>query len=148
MSELARRGADFGSHRVHHFPLDFLDEAELLAELAVSREAIEGHLGRRVRLFSVPFACPETAAFRQRLTRLLRRTGYRAAVTTAIGRVGRGADAMFLPRLPVNAQDTLAVFEAKLEGAYDWLRPLQRGYKLWLKRAPARRFSRQALPVR
>ncbi|MFH0810077.1 MAG: polysaccharide deacetylase family protein [Pseudomonadota bacterium] len=138
VSELARRGADFGSHSVHHLPLDGLDEPQLLAELAASKEDIEDHLGRRVRIFSIPFACPETAGFRRRFVPLLRRAGYVAAVTTAMGRVGRGADITLLPRLQVNAQDSLEIFEAKLEGAYDWLRPVQRGYKLWLKRAPER----------
>ena len=131
--ELARRGADLGSHTVSHLPLEAMDEDGLLAELTRSREDIEWRTGRQVRLFSIPFACCEEQGFRRRLARLLRRAGYSGAVTSAIGRLRPGADVMALPRLPVNAKDTLVTFEAKLEGAYDWLRPLQRAYKLWLK---------------
>ncbi len=135
--ELAGRGASLGSHGVSHLPLETLSEAELRLELALSRREIEEQTGRAVHLFSVPFACPEDERLRRRLALALRQAGYRAAVTTALGTLRPGADLAALPRLPINAQDTLATFEAKVAGAYDWLRPLQRGYKLWLK--PRRR---------
>lgn len=143
--ELAGRGADFGSHTVSHRPLGPLPEAELHRELTDSRHDIEWRLERRVSLFSAPFAWPEEESFRVRLAELLRQAGYVGAVTTALGRVCRGAEVMALPRLPINAHDTLATFEAKLEGAYDWLRPVQRAYKRWLKplRPAALRLARQ-----
>jgi len=141
-AELGRRGARFGSHTVSHRPLDGMDDAALQRELVQSRQAIEDRLGQQARLFSLPFACPEAADFRRRLCWQLRQAGYRAAVTTAIGTLCPGADLMALPRLPVNALDTPTTFQAKLEGAYDWLRPVQRGYKLWLKPLIERRASR------
>lgn len=144
VAELARRGADFGSHTVSHRPLEPLREGELRQELEESRRELEKRLGRRIVLFSAPFAWPEEEEFGERLSGLLRQARYLAAVTTAVGRVGRWDDLLALPRLPVSAADSLADFEAKLAGAYDWLRPVQRAYKRWLKPrlVPAARLAR------
>jgi peptidoglycan/xylan/chitin deacetylase (PgdA/CDA1 family) len=138
VDDLARQGAEFGSHTVSHMPAELLDDRQLLAELTRSKADIEERLGCPVSLFSLPFACPEGEGAWARLAALLARAGYSGAVTTAIGRLGPGADVMSLPRLPMSAYDSLATFEAKIEGAYDWLRPVQRAYKLWLKPHPRR----------
>ena len=43
---------------------------------------------------------------------------------------GWSGDRFFMPRLPVNSGDDLALFRAKLEGAYDWLQALQYAHKV------------------
>jgi len=50
-------------------------------------------------------------------------------VSTVIGTACRGGDPFFLPRIPVNSHDDLQLFEAKLNGGYDWLHPIQYAYK-------------------
>jgi hypothetical protein len=57
---------------------------------------------------------------------MLESSGYRTAATTMIGTASPQDDRFFLKRLPVNDFDDLPFFEAKLEGAYDWLRISQR----------------------
>jgi len=47
--------------------------------------------------------------------------GYESSVSTQIGRHQPGADLMQIKRLPVNSEDDVRLFQAKLEGGYDWL---------------------------
>lgn len=47
--------------------------------------------------------------------------GYETCVTTQIGRYRPGADPLQIKRLPVNSGDDDKLFQAKLEGGYDWL---------------------------
>ena len=49
--------------------------------------------------------------------------------TTRIGRAKPGDDLMRLKRLPANSCDDTKLFQAKLDGAYDWIAPLQAGVK-------------------
>jgi len=51
--------------------------------------------------------------------------GYQNGVSTIIGRASSHSDRFFLPRLPVNMFDDMQLFQAKLEGCYDWLHSVQ-----------------------
>lgn len=130
VKELARHGVDFGSHTVSHPRLVELSPAELEREVAESRFLVEDLIGTQVGLFSYPYRFPqEDANFQRFLRERLVANGYFAGVTTALGRAARRDEALFLPRLPVNNGDDDALFRAKLEGAYDWLGPVQWAYK-------------------
>ena len=135
--ELAREGLEFGSHTVTHPKLVELDDAALRRELVQSREQVEALTGTPVTLFSYPYRFPqEDAAFMRRFGDLLVESGYRAGVTTIVGRARAHDDPRFLPRLPVNDADDEALLDAKLDGHYDWMRPLQHGRKqlrAWLR---------------
>jgi peptidoglycan/xylan/chitin deacetylase (PgdA/CDA1 family) len=120
--ELHAEGIRFGAHTVTHPDLRSLGPDELEQELGRSKEIIEDALGSRVESFSYPHGFPEEDRhYTEYLKDLLCNLGYENAVTTIIGRVSRGSERYFLPRLPVNSYDDEALFRAKLDGAYDWL---------------------------
>jgi peptidoglycan/xylan/chitin deacetylase (PgdA/CDA1 family) len=124
---LAEAGIEFGSHSVSHRRLVDLPRDELAREIVDSRRTIEDITGKEVAMFSYPYRFPEEQpVFTRTLADLLDASGYRLGVTTAIGCPRAADDRRFLPRLPVNDCDDIALLQAKLEGHYDWLRPLQR----------------------
>jgi peptidoglycan/xylan/chitin deacetylase (PgdA/CDA1 family) len=134
--ELRRHGLRFGSHTVNHPKLYQMEWSEIESELRDSKEQIERRLGERVTSFAYPYAYPQTdSSFIERLTSLLARSGYDCCVTTRLGCARIRDDAFSLKRLPVNTCDDLALFQAKLDGAYDWLRypqALVKRCKHWL----------------
>ena len=121
-----REGIAFGSHTVTHPQLKALADGAIRRELEDSKKTLEDELGAPVSSFSYPYAFPETdIPFRSRLRAMLEETGYSDGVSTIIGTAGRRNDPYFLRRIPVNAWDDIRLFQAKLEGGYDWLRSLQ-----------------------
>jgi peptidoglycan/xylan/chitin deacetylase (PgdA/CDA1 family) len=127
LRELGKHGFEIGSHSVSHRKLVELDREALAGELTHSKRQIEDCTGQQVDLFSYPFRFPEANGhFVQTLGELLQASGYRAGVTTSIGRSCAKDNPLFLPRLPVNDRDDTALLRAKLAGDYDWLRIGQR----------------------
>jgi peptidoglycan/xylan/chitin deacetylase (PgdA/CDA1 family) len=123
---LEREGILFGSHTVTHPQLIGLSTTELKEEIRRSKETIEEKLGVAVTSFCYPLAFPEHAAgFRRILRAQLQECGYLNGVCTVIGRATSKCDRYFLSRLPVNGDDDLDLFRAKLQGGYDWLHKLQ-----------------------
>jgi len=124
--ELHRYGMSFGSHSVTHPKLRYLDETTLQHELTHSRDTIQEELGSTVDSFSYPFAFPEEdKKFTRKLRNLMGTAGYAIGVSTILGTASLSDDRLFLKRLPMSSEDDLALFKAKLEGAYDWLHSLQ-----------------------
>jgi len=129
--ELRRAGIEFGSHTVTHPQLHAVTPSQLRDEVILSKEELEHQLGEPVQSFSYPYAFPQTdPPFVGRLEALLKESGYRRGVSTAIGRASASDNPLFLKRLPANSQDDPLLFQAKLEGAYDWLETLQYAGKL------------------
>lgn len=128
--ELRAGGIRFGSHTVTHRKLAQIPWLEVKSELALSKECLQQELGEEVSSFAFPYAFPqEDRDFRVRFGDLLRSLGYRTCVTTVVGRNRLASDPLCLKRLPANSCDDRALFEAKLEGAYDWLGWVQRVYR-------------------
>lgn len=128
--ELSENGITFGSHSHTHSKLDELSSEDLEKELRKSKEEIQNRLGLPVDSFCYPFAFPETKKyFVQQLKNTLTRLGYRTCFTTRIGLNPPEADPLILKRIPINSHDDSALFQAKLQGAYDWLCPMQTIYK-------------------
>lgn len=129
--ELRDEGIEFGSHTVTHPQLHSVGPRQFRDELQESRWKIEGELAESVESFSYPYAFPETDRFFVRqLQGTLQEAGYKRGVSTIVGKAGPTDDRLFLKRLPANSDDDLQFFHAKLEGAYDWLHPLQYASKL------------------
>jgi peptidoglycan/xylan/chitin deacetylase (PgdA/CDA1 family) len=127
---LSVEGVAFGSHSLTHPKLIGLKSAELVGEIAKSREKIMNELRREVIYFSFPYAFPEqNKPFVKTLANLLKNSGYRAGVTTKIGRGSREDNPLFLKRLPINDYDDISLFKAKIEGGYDWLHAGQNIFK-------------------
>jgi peptidoglycan/xylan/chitin deacetylase (PgdA/CDA1 family) len=124
--ELRRQGMRFGSHTVTHPKLYQLGWNEIEREIADSKEHIQDELEEEVTSFAYPYAFPkEDRCFSRKFGDLLRKAGYRNCATTVIGRVQTLDDPFYLKRLPANHGDDQALFAAKLNGAYDWLGPVQ-----------------------
>jgi peptidoglycan/xylan/chitin deacetylase (PgdA/CDA1 family) len=120
--ELAAHGIHFGSHTSTHPQLRVLPTERVEEELATSKQAIEDHLGAGIQSFSYPYAFPEPDwEFKRQLKDLLIKHGYENGVTTVLGTATDHSDPYFLPRLPVNTVDDSLFFQAKLDGAYNWV---------------------------
>jgi peptidoglycan/xylan/chitin deacetylase (PgdA/CDA1 family) len=131
VEELREAGIRFGSHTVTHPQLRDLNAGRVLEELRSSKETMENRMGCPVASFAYPYAFPESdREFKKRLRGMLQDTGYENGVSTIIGTADSTADRFFLKRLPVNTHDDAPLFQAKLEGAYDWLHTVQYAYKL------------------
>ena len=75
-----------------------------------------------VKWLSYPFAYPqEDEKFVFTFRDVLIKSGYKACVTTAIGRAGYNNDPMRLKRIRIYFGDDLSLFQAKVAGAYDWV---------------------------
>lgn len=139
--ELHAAGIEVGSHTATHPRLVDLPWQQVESELRDSKLEIEDRLGAAVSAFAYPYAFPEARRdFCSRFAELLAETGYDSNVTTRVGRNHPGHDLFRLNRLPANSCDDAWFFRAKLEGAYDWISPLQSGVKRVksaFQRAPA-----------
>jgi peptidoglycan/xylan/chitin deacetylase (PgdA/CDA1 family) len=129
--ELSKYGILFGSHTVTHPRLRELSGQAINEEIVNSKQTIEGKLGCAVNSFAYPFAFPQDdAEFKAMLRELLRLAGYQNGVCTTLGRASCDSDPFFMERLPVNSSDDAALFQAKLDGAYDWISTPQRLVKM------------------
>jgi peptidoglycan/xylan/chitin deacetylase (PgdA/CDA1 family) len=138
--ELGDHGIVFGSHTVSHPQLRELSAPAIKEEIVRSKKTIEERLGVAAESFAYPFAFPQSdSEFKTMLRDLLRSAGYKNGVCTTVGRGTSASDPFFMERLPVNSADDAALFQAKLAGAYDWIRTFQglvknikmRAAKLW-----------------
>lgn len=119
--EMDAGGVEIGSHTVSHPILTTTDDAQLAAELRVSRERLEAELGHAVELFCYP-----NGAFDERVRRETERAGYRCAVTTEHGLNERRADSLTLRRIP--AETDLPHFVQSTSG-FEQLKNRLRGHK-------------------
>ena len=122
LRELRRHEISVGSHTVNHPELHRMTPTAVEEEIRQSKDTIEDRLGEPICSFSYPFAFPERdKGFTMTLQGLLEKHGYENGVSTIIGTATGESSRFFLPRLPVNSYDDLRLFEAKLEGSYNWL---------------------------
>ncbi len=136
---LARAGVEIGSHTVTHPQLVDVPRLRLWAELGQSHATLSGIVGHPVTSFSYPYRFPsERASFRRQLEAALVECGYRQGVTTTIGIADTACDSLFMRRLPINDDDDDALFAAKLDGDYDWMRRVQSMRKALRRLVPAR----------
>ena len=120
--ELQKHGVVFGSHTVTHPQLCELGLDLVKQEIVNSKQAIEQQTSVAVESFAYPYAFPQTnASFIRSLRETLVEAGYKNGVCTLLGRANQGSNPFFMERLPVNSSDDLRLFQAKLEGAYDWV---------------------------
>ena len=131
VERLCECGVSFGAHTVNHSRLHELPWEEVQRELRDSRARLEDHLQLPVETFAYPYAFPqEDHEFVARFRDELQASGYRAAVTTAIGRALPTDDRLCLKRLPANECDDEPLFRSKLEGGYDWVGRFQGMFRL------------------
>lgn len=120
LREMASWGMSIQSHGMHHRFLDELTPAEVEAELAESKRAIEQHLGGTVTLYA-----PAGGRLAPGTQEMARRLGYARICSSRVGLWDPGARAAFeLPRLAMLASTSQAQLAR-------WLRqsPLEMGWQ-------------------
>lgn len=94
---LHRAGMTIGGHTHSHPILATLDPAAARQEIAENKRLLEALIGAPLSLFAYPNGKPDRD-FRGEHASIVRELGYAAAVTTAPGAAGYGADPYQLPR--------------------------------------------------
>lgn len=117
-----------GSHSVSHFLLAKADRDVIRHEIAESKRLIEDRIGEEVISFSYPGGIPEHGAMSDTTREALQEAGYRVAFYSEIGRNTVNSDPYLQRRIMVADNDSDGLFEAKLIGAFDWMRPFQQWF--------------------
>jgi peptidoglycan/xylan/chitin deacetylase (PgdA/CDA1 family) len=94
---LHRAGMQIGGHTVTHPILAELDADQAYAEVSEGKRRLEELTGAPLRLFAYPNGRPDRD-YSARTVRIVRETGFEAAVTTAWGAAGAQTDPFQLPR--------------------------------------------------
>lgn len=105
------RGIDLGVHSATHRSLPTLSDVELEYEVVASRATVHRATGIRPEFFAYPYG-----RWDPRVRELIRRAGYRAALTLDAGRNGALADPWSLRRVNVPAGISDTAFEAWAAG--------------------------------
>ena len=95
--ELRDLGMEIGAHTVRHPILNKVDAATAAAEIGDGRDQLAGWLGHPPEVFAYPNGVPN-ADYSDRDVELVRRAGFRCAVSTRRGAAGRATDRLQLPR--------------------------------------------------
>jgi peptidoglycan/xylan/chitin deacetylase (PgdA/CDA1 family) len=94
LGEMAEAGFEIEPHTRRHPRLPEIGDAELEEEIAGSKQVIEERLGRECTTFCYPHG-----AIDDRVVEVVRRCGFRGAVTTEFGYNDRSADPFRLRRI-------------------------------------------------
>jgi peptidoglycan/xylan/chitin deacetylase (PgdA/CDA1 family) len=114
----------FEAHSLTHPNLLEVSDEDANREIAGSKLALEGRLGRPVEGFSYP-----AGLFGARERRLVVEAGFRLAVSCEPGVNEAGTDRFALRRRQIDARDRLLDFRAKLGGGHDSPPPLRSVYR-------------------
>ncbi len=113
IQSLHRQGIHFGSHLASHRPASSLDNATLMGEAVLSRDALESRLGEAVRSIALPFGSTDF-----RVPGILAQAGYETGFSTKPQRTSSSDHPLSLPRLEVRGDLPLRAF-AELMGQPD-----------------------------
>lgn len=127
----------FEAHTVSHPNLLATPDDLAREEIAGSRAELEGWLGHPVEGFCYP-----AGLYGDRDRELVAGAGFRWATTCEPGTIAAGDDRFALPRIQVDARDSLLDFRAKLLGGHDSPPPLRAVYRRLRYGMPARASSR------
>ncbi len=95
--ELRDHGMEIGAHTISHPILSAVDATTAAAEIVGGRDQLADWLGRPPEVFAYPNGLPGTD-YTGRDIDIVRRAGFKCAVSTARGAAGRAADPFQLPR--------------------------------------------------
>lgn len=95
--ELHRAGMEIGGHTVRHPILRVLPDDEAEREIALGRQRLEALVDAPVQVFAYPNGRP-LQDYDARHVAIVRRLGFRAAVSTAAGTATSSSDPFQLPR--------------------------------------------------
>lgn len=110
-------GVTIGAHGSSHVPLASSDQNIAEAELLNSKKYLEDVTGKPVLTMSYPHG-----SVNQLVKQAARDFGYAFAASSYFGVNESGFDPFCLKRTEITGQDSLAIFEQKLKGYWDWYR--------------------------
>lgn len=113
-------GFEVGGHSLSHVCLSSLGESEQRTEVAGCAERVEAELGHPPAAFAYPYG--STLDYGPRTMALVRESGYVFAVSNRYGVNRPQADPWQLRRIWIDRTDSLATFQAKVQGRLDVLR--------------------------
>jgi len=102
VKELVKAGWTIGAHTDTHVNVALSSPEEAEKEIAASRDAIADHVGVVPTHFAYPNTGGRHRYFDTDIGRLLRRLGFRSAVTSRAGALVPGMDTFTLPRIGVS----------------------------------------------
>jgi peptidoglycan/xylan/chitin deacetylase (PgdA/CDA1 family) len=115
-------GVEAGAHGMTHRRLSELTEEEQAWEIGESKRLIEAKLEHPVRFFAYPYG--SSLDYSEITFGLVRKAGFRYAFSNRYGVVIPGMFPWELRRIWIDATDSLASFQAKVDGRLDLLRVL------------------------
>ena len=115
--EMRRSGMSIGAHTVTHPILARMDEMSAQSEIVNSKSVLEDLLGEEVPGFAYPNGRPDRD-FGQRDVEIVRKAGFRFAVTTRWAAANAGDDRYQVPRISLGtrtgARPALSILKSKL----------------------------------
>jgi peptidoglycan/xylan/chitin deacetylase (PgdA/CDA1 family) len=131
--EMSRSGIEIGCHSLTHRSIGRLPPAEVDAEVRLSKQILEHHLGVSVRVFAYPFGSHAYGDFHPDVEHALAKAGYEAACTTVVGTNAGETTPFALRRIPMEERDGPFRLRCKLTGAYNWVGAIK---SRWQRVAP------------
>ncbi len=117
--EMQRYGAMIGGHTHGHCRWSSQSTENLRSDLQLSKRIIEDETGSAVTIFAYPYGQPRD--YDNRAAGLLPEVGFRLACTTLHTTFRSSPDPMQIPRLSINAGDTMPDFRQHMSGKRDIL---------------------------
>ena len=111
MREMEQNGISIQSHTMNHRALEELDDDQIRAELADSKQRLEEKLGHPIQYLAYP-----TGTYNLHIAGLAKEAGYDAAFTVKYGNVDLGSNVYALERMPVfHTENTMKSFYERLD---------------------------------
>jgi len=102
---------DFQPHSLTHPRLDKISLEQVRKEIKESRKIIEERLNKTCSFFAYPFG-----KYNEEVKQIVKKEGFKAALSIKAGLVKEGDDVFELNRISVNSRISLVRFRAKLKG--------------------------------
>ena len=118
LGELLKQGVQIGFHSHRHQNLALLPPEALQADIDAGLRVFEKQLGLRPRCFALPYGGYDS--YTEDVIRRVRESGFDLIFSTHPGRARLPSEGYIFPRLEIFQRDSLAAFQRKLSGAWDW----------------------------
>ena len=129
---ICAEGIEIASHSMSHVELTSMPLEQANWEIRKSKKETEAAINTEVNFFCYPHG-----VYNEQIVDLVKRSGYKAAITTNPGLVRKRDDIYRLKRVPVSPDFSLMEFKAVLTRAVEWYSSL-----LWGKTGQALGFGR------
>jgi peptidoglycan/xylan/chitin deacetylase (PgdA/CDA1 family) len=124
LSEMKAYGATVGCHMHTHRQWTRQSSDEIRSELDLSKRLLEENVGSESSCFSYPFGQPHDVD--RRGPALLSTAGFKFAFTTLHTSINRISNPFQIPRISINAEDSLDDFLQNITGQRDVLAVIER----------------------